>query len=97
MVALPVLLPFGVAHADSNDDSFLSGVKNVGIAGAPADLINNARLACEGIDSGSTPDTVIDAFISQMGFRPDRAAMFVALSITHYCPQYGNMKVGKSY
>ena len=95
--ALAVLSSVGVAHADSNDDQFLLGVNNIGITGAPADLISNARLICAGLDDGSNPDQIINAVATQLGFRPDRAATFTALSVTHYCPQYGNMRVGQNY
>jgi hypothetical protein len=86
------LLSIGVAHADANDDDFVQKVNNDGVAGAPADLINNAHRVCKGFDSGSAPDSLTDAFVSQMGFTPGRAAQFVALSVTHYCPQYGNLQ-----
>ena len=76
----------------SNDDDFVQKLNNVGVVGAPADLINNAHQACKGLDSGSTPDSLTDAFVSQMGFTSTRAANFVALSATHYCPQYGNLQ-----
>ncbi|MDQ1322608.1 MAG: hypothetical protein QG655_3856 [Actinomycetota bacterium] len=91
-IVIPLaVMPLGVAHADSNDDDFLQRVANVGIAGPAADLINNARLVCEALDNGTAPKVIADAIASQLGFRPDRAVSFSALSVTHYCPQYGNM------
>ena len=91
--ALPfVLLSIGIAHADSNDDDFTQTMNNVGVIGAPADLINNAHAACTALDSGSTPDAIRDALVSQLGLTSNRAAIFVALSATHYCPKYGNLQ-----
>jgi Protein of unknown function (DUF732) len=92
MAMLLALLSIGVARADSNDDDFVQKVNNVGVSGAPADLINNAHAVCTGLDSGSTVDSLTDAFVSQMGFRSGRAAQFVALSVTHYCPKYSNLQ-----
>lgn len=90
--AVPLaLLSIGVAHADSSDDDFVQQAHNVGVSGAPADLINNGHLVCKSLDSGSNPDSITDAFVSQMGFKSGVAAKFVAVSVTHYCPQYGNL------
>jgi Protein of unknown function (DUF732) len=91
-IAVPLTsLSIGVAHADSNDDDFIQKVKNVGVAGAPADLINNAHLVCKSVASGSTPDDVTDAFVKQMGFQSGVAAQFVSISVMHYCAQYGDI------
>lgn len=93
-LAAPVpllLLSVGVAHADGNDDAFIQQAHNVGVTGPAADLINNARQVCKGLDSGSSPDDLADAFVSQLGFSSGNAAKFVAVSVTHYCPQYGNL------
>ena len=95
--SLAILSSAGLAYADSNDDQFLFAVQNIGINGSPADLIDNARLVCAGLDDGISPDGLINAVTTQLGFRPDRAATFTALSVTHYCPQYGNMRVGQNY
>lgn len=92
-MAVPlVLLSIGVAHADSNDDDFVQSLNNVGVGGAPADLISNAHLVCTGLDNGNTPASIRDAFVSQTGSTPNTAATFVALSATHYCPQYSNLR-----
>jgi hypothetical protein len=92
MAVLLVLLSMGVAHADSNDDDFVQKVNNVGVLGAPADLINNAHAVCTGLDNGNTPDSIRDALVAQLGLTSNRAAIFVALSATHYCPKYGNLQ-----
>ena len=92
-VAVPLaLFSIGVAHADSNDDDFVQKVNNVGVEGAPADLITNAHLVCQALGNGSSPDDIVDGFVNQMHFQSGRAAQFAALSVTHYCPQYGNMQ-----
>ncbi|MGV0069418.1 DUF732 domain-containing protein [Mycobacterium sp. M23085] len=87
-----VLLSVGTAHADSNDDDFVRQSNNVGVAGAPADLIRIAHQVCQGLDSGNSPDAIADALVSQLGLRSDRAAMFEGFSATHYCPKYGNLQ-----
>lgn len=88
---LAVVLHTGEAHADSNDDDFIQKVNNNGVAGAPADLIRVAHQVCAGLDGGNTPDAIRDALSSQLGLRPDRAAIFIAFSATHYCPRYSNL------
>lgn len=92
-LAVPLAwMSIGVAHADSNDDDFVQQVNNVGVSGAPADLINNGHSVCTALDGGNTPDAIRDALASQLGLRPDRAAIFVAFSASHYCPKYGNLQ-----
>jgi hypothetical protein len=86
------LLSIGVAHADSNDDDFVQKMNNNGVSGAPADLIRNAHAVCSSLDTGNTPDAIADALVSQLGLKSDRAAVFEALSVTHYCPKYGNLQ-----
>ncbi|CQD22343.1 hypothetical protein BN000_05575 [Mycobacterium europaeum] len=92
VAAALVVFGIGVAHADSNDDDFVQKVNNSGVAGAPDDLIRVAHQVCEGLDGGNTPDAIRDALASQLGLRPDRAAIFVAFSASHYCPKYGNLQ-----
>jgi Protein of unknown function (DUF732) len=95
VLAVPVALAAlstGLAHADSNDDDFTQRMNNNGVIGAPADLINNAHAVCNGLDSGTTPDALRDALVAQLKLTPNRAAIFVALSATHYCPKYDNLQ-----
>jgi hypothetical protein len=92
-MAVPlVLLSIGVAHADSNDDDFVRQSSNVGVTGAPPDLIRIAHQVCEGLDNGNSPDAIADALVSQLGLRSDRAAIFESFSAAHYCPKYGNLQ-----
>ncbi|SOX53819.1 DUF732 domain-containing protein [Mycobacterium ahvazicum] len=86
------VLSMGVAHADSNDDDFVQKANNNGVVGAPADLIRIAHQVCGGLNNGTGPDAIADALVSQLGLRSDRAAIFEALSATHYCPKYGNLQ-----
>ncbi|HVX57662.1 MAG TPA: DUF732 domain-containing protein [Candidatus Saccharimonadales bacterium] len=92
IVAALTLLAIGVARADSNDDDFVQAINHVGVGGAPADLITNARAVCSALDSGNPPDAARDALVSQLGVRADRAVRFVAISVTHYCPKYANLR-----
>lgn len=85
-------LSIGIAHADSNDDDFVQSVNHIGVGGAAADLITNAHAVCDALDGGNTPDKARDALVSQLGLRPDRAVQFVAISATHYCPKYSNLR-----
>jgi Protein of unknown function (DUF732) len=94
-LAIPLawaLLSTGLAHADSNDDDFTQRMNANGVIGAPTDLINNAHAVCSGLDSGNTPDALRDALVAQLKLAPNRAAIFVALSATHYCPKYDNLQ-----
>jgi hypothetical protein len=93
LLAVPLaLLSIGVAHADSNDDDFVQKMANNGVDGAPADLIRIAHQVCGGLDDGNTPDAIRDALVSQLHLAPNRAAIFVAFSATHYCPKYSNLQ-----
>jgi hypothetical protein len=87
-----VLASMAVAHADSNDDDFVQQVNNNGVVGAPADLIRIAHQVCGGLDEGSSPDAIRDALVNQLHLAPNRAAIFVAFSATHYCRQHGNLQ-----
>lgn len=92
-IAAPLaLLSIGVAHADGNDDDFVQKVNNIGVTGAPADLIRIAHQVCGGLNDGNSPDAIADALVSQLGLRSDRAAIFESFSATHYCPKYGNLQ-----
>ncbi|WP_406817366.1 DUF732 domain-containing protein [Mycobacterium sp. M23085] len=92
MAASLVLLPIGVAHADSNDDDFVQKVNNNGVVRAPTDLIRIAHQVCGGLDAGNSPDVIADALVSQLGLRSDRAAIFESFSAMHYCPKYSNLQ-----
>lgn len=92
MVLHLMLLPTGVAYADSNDDDFVRQSNNAGVTGAPADLIRVAHQVCDGLDNGNTPDAIADALVAQLGLRSDRAAIFESFSATHYCPKYSNLQ-----
>jgi hypothetical protein len=86
-MAVPlVLLSIGVAHADSNDDDFVRQVNNVGIIGAPANLITNAHTVCQFLNQGGTRENAANNVASMPGFTPAGATSFVSLSVTHYCP-----------
>jgi Protein of unknown function (DUF732) len=95
MAAPLVLLPIGVAHADANDDAFVQKVSNIGVNGAATDLISNAQQVCKSFDSANTVDDTINAFVSQWGWPCNRAAKFVALSVTYYCPKYSGLQTQK--
>ncbi|BBX39604.1 hypothetical protein MSIM_10550 [Mycobacterium simiae] len=98
LVAMPLaLLSIGLAHADSNDDEFVQAANNNGVVGAPVDLLRIAHQVCGGLDSGTSPDAIADALVSQLGMRSDRAAIFESLSVAHYCPKYGNLQFKKPH
>ncbi|MBX7135037.1 MAG: DUF732 domain-containing protein [Fimbriimonadaceae bacterium] len=84
------LVPAGLAHADSNDDNFVAAMKKNGVEGDTTAMINIAHQVCDGLAS-SDPDTIRDALVSQLQLKPNRAAIFVAQAVGHYCPQYGNL------
>ncbi|WP_292975789.1 DUF732 domain-containing protein [Mycobacterium sp.] len=92
-----LLLSATVAHADANDDEFVQMSKNIGVDGAPADLIRIAKSVCAGLDGGSGPDEIADALVSQLGLKSGRAAKFVAFSATHYCPKYSNLEFNRPH
>ncbi|PJE01896.1 MAG: hypothetical protein CK428_30565 [Mycobacterium sp.] len=97
-LVLPLIaLSVGIAHADSTDDDFVQQAHSVGVNGAAADLISNGHAVCKSLASGSNPDDVTDAFVNQLGFQSGVAAKFVAVSVKHYCPQYGNLPFSKPH
>ncbi len=66
-LAASTVVGMPVARADSNDDDFVQKVHNIGVNGAPADLITNARIVRHALNNGSE-DTLRDDFVNQMGF-----------------------------
>lgn len=97
LALLLALISVGVAHADGNDDDLVQQAHGFGVSGAAADLINNGHAVCKSLDAGSNPDDITDAFVSQMGFQSGVAAHFVAISASHYCPKYGNLKFNRPH
>jgi hypothetical protein len=97
-MAVPLaLLSMGVAHANSSDDDFVQRVNNIGITGAPADLIGNGHRVCQILNSGVGPDDIVDSLVNQLHFHAGRAAYFEAISVAHYCPQYGNVPFQRAH
>jgi hypothetical protein len=91
-IALGLILPIAVAHDNPNDDTFVQHAIQAGLSGAPTDLITNGHAVCSALDSGNTPDTVRDAFVSQLHFQRNPAARSFAAAVAAYCPQHGNLK-----
>lgn len=80
------------AYADPADDdaSFVAAVEQVGITFPRADLVVGAgKYACGLMDEGKSGAEVVDSVMEKNPelIRP-RAAKFVAIATTVYCPQH---------
>jgi Ethanolamine utilization protein EutJ (predicted chaperonin) len=80
------------AHADGNDDAFLTVIDNAGIS-IPHTL-NQARAVCMVFDR--TDETFVDAVNGVVGYNSQQgapisasdAAFFAGAAVQAYCPQY---------
>ena len=76
------------AHADSNDDQFLSLLEASGITfQSPDRVIATGRLVCKLADQGKQMQDVVNIIqSSNPGLHGDNAARFTAIAVDSYCP-----------
>jgi hypothetical protein len=75
----------------SHDDSFIAALINHGAQIQQTDIaLHNAHGVCDLLGQGVTSPDITDRVREAVdGYTETRAAIFVALSIDYYCPQYG--------
>jgi hypothetical protein len=78
------------AHADTNDDKFLSLLKTEGITDhvSPAHAIEGGHMVCQKLDGGATPTEVANDVLNSSNMPAYHCGYFVGAAIKVYCPQY---------
>jgi Protein of unknown function (DUF732) len=92
-VAVALLGPLAAistAHADSNDDKFLSILKTEGITDhvSPAHAIEAGHMVCQKLDGGASPSDVANDVVNSSSMPAYHCGYFVGAAIKVYCPQY---------
>ena len=93
VMAVALLGPLGAvstARADSNDDKFISILKQEGITDhvSPAHAIEAAHTVCQKLDGGAKPADVANDVLNSSSMPAYHSGYFVGASIKEYCPQY---------
>ncbi len=91
-----LLVPTGLARADSNDDAFVKALADQGITGDPDQLVAEGHTACDNISNAhlatSLPRwTRTPAFGPVMGdlhLSVFQAGFFISAAESAYCPQF---------
>jgi hypothetical protein len=92
-VMIALLGPLGAvstAHAEGNDDKFLTALKSEGITDpvSPSHAIETGHVVCQKLDQGATPSQVAADVVNRSNMPAYHAGYFVGVSIKEYCPQY---------
>jgi hypothetical protein len=92
-VVVALLGPLGAAstaHADTNDDKFLTALKSEGITDhiSPEHAIEAGHIVCQKLDQGMTPTQVAADVLNSSNMPAYHSGYFVGASIKEYCPQY---------
>lgn len=76
------------ANADSNDDNFLTALKNAGITfQSPDAAITAGRSVCDLMDNGTTGVDVVNKLRERNpGITSEGAEKFAAIAASAYCP-----------
>jgi hypothetical protein len=78
------------AHADTNDNKFLTELKSEGITDhvSSAHAIEAGHVVCQKLDGGMTPTEVAYDVLNSSTMPAYHSGYFVGASINAYCPQY---------
>jgi hypothetical protein len=93
VMAVALLGPLGAAstaRADSNDDKFISVLKQQGITDhvSPAHAIEAGHMVCQKLDGGASPSDVATDVVNSSNMPAYHSGYFVGAAIKAYCPQY---------
>jgi hypothetical protein len=92
VVAVALLGSLGgasTAHADANDDAFLSLLRAQGITHvSPEAAIEAGHVVCQKLSQGMTPHQVAFDVLNSSSLPGYHSGYFVGASIRAYCPQY---------
>jgi hypothetical protein len=87
-LALLVLGAAPAAHAD--DESFVRDAKALGFTIDTDNLISMGRSACYFLSRNRDPGQVAERITRYGSVDPNAANRFLAMSVTEYCPQFGD-------
>ena len=80
------------AHADANDDAFVSALKTHGIVHDSSQAeISAGHLVCHQLDMGKTQEQIATDVMNSSTLDGDNAGFFVAVAERAYCPQYADV------
>jgi hypothetical protein len=84
------LAAVSTAHADTNDDKFLSILRQEGITDhvSPAHAIEAGHTVCQKLDGGAKPSDVATDVVNSSNMPAYHCGYFVGAAIKVYCPQY---------
>jgi hypothetical protein len=84
------LAAVSTVHADTNDNNFLAELRSEGITDhiSPAHAIEAAHTVCSKLDSGMTPNDVVNDVLNSSSMPAYHSGYFVGAAIQSYCPQY---------
>jgi Protein of unknown function (DUF732) len=94
LMTAALLGPFGAAvpaaHADPNDDKFITALQSQGITyQSPEAAIAAGHHVCEKLAQGETETQVAQDVIDSTDLDPYHAGYFVGASVGAYCTQFG--------
>jgi hypothetical protein len=95
-VLATLFLPAGVAHADSNDDTFVKNLADQGITGDPGQLVAEGHTACDDISNAHlatslprwTRTPAFGPVMGDLGLSIFQAGFFISAAESAYCPQF---------
>ena len=92
-VAVALLGPLAAistAHADTNDDKFISILKSEGITDhvSGAHAIEAGHFVCVKLDNGVSPTDVVNDVLNSSTMPAYHSGFFVGASIDAYCPRH---------
>ncbi|MGB8389086.1 DUF732 domain-containing protein [Mycobacterium sp.] len=79
------------AHADANDDAFVTALQAKDITFESREAaITSGRLVCHELDLGQSPEQVANDVLNSSHLDGYHAGYFVGVSIRAYCPNYAS-------
>ena len=82
-----VLVPSGVARADSDDADFVQYLESHGIhLGSPSQTVNMARTMCQDLEAGYSQKDEVDQLTGTHKLTQAQAETFIGAATADYCP-----------
>jgi len=92
LAAMTLLGPLAAAHADSNDQNFVTLLQQHGILDeSNQNEIIAAHLVCHQLAQGKPEQEVATDVMSSSTLDGENAGYFVAIAERAYCPQYADI------
>jgi hypothetical protein len=89
-IASVALLLLGAPAAHADDASFVRDAKALGFATNTDNLISMGRSACYFLSLNRDPGQVAERIMRYGNVDPNAANRFLDMSVTEYCPQFGD-------